>query len=152
MRTLKAFIAKRAMWSNKICKAYLGSVYFIFALDKHGRMVDGVCCIAEENGRRYISESKILSTCTTANAGTDTEWHWKTKVPAEVGRQVGTTWMRKLTIAGYVGTFNSWKCVAVYTAEERRNGDSVECKGRLKMLATVQRRGLRIHVKNVLYP
>jgi len=48
----KAFIAKRDFQQNM--QNSLGFVYFIFALDKHGRMVDGVCRIAKGNGRRYI--------------------------------------------------------------------------------------------------
>lgn len=106
----------------------------------------------------YFLKVKFLRRATTANASTATEWHWKTKVPAEVERQVGTTWMRKLTVARYVrstSAFNSWKCVAVYTAEERGNrrfcrvqktienvgGDPTE--GGLVLF------GLRVHVKNV---
>lgn len=45
--TRKAFIAKCDVEVTKYASLLRGSVYFIFALDKYGRMADGVCRIAE---------------------------------------------------------------------------------------------------------
>lgn len=71
------------------------------ALGKDNPIVDRIHPLfAERDERRYICENTILTTCA-ANADIDTEWQRKKKKEkhrAEVGRQVGTTWMRKLTV------------------------------------------------------
>lgn len=68
------------------------------------------------------------------------EWRGETKAPAEVGRQVGTTWtMRKLTVRD-MSEVRAHSILGNMRrrAEERGDGDSVECKGRLKTLAAIQ--------------